>query len=151
MANVSWILVADRTRARLLHVLPHEQEPFPTVACFTHAAGRLRPRERDSDEPSRVVHPAGHASALEPHEDREHVEAVRFAAELVDYLERSRQDGRFDRLIIIAPPKFLGVLRNAWTPSLQRMVEREETHDLLGLSDVELQVRLEDLVAARVG
>lgn len=148
MTAVDWILIADRSKAKLLHVLPTGHRPFPTLACFAHSESRLQPRERDSQEPSRVIHPAGYASALEPHEDREHVEARRFAAELADYLERSRQEGRFDRLTVIAPPKFLGVLRVAWTPSLRSMIQAEFDQDLTPLPEAELQLRLDQLTAA---
>lgn len=148
MSAVDWILVADRSKAKLLHVLPEGQGPFPTLACFIHDESRLQPRERDSQEPSRVIHPAGYASALEPHEDREHVEARRFAAELADHLERCRQEGRFDQLTVIAPPKFLGVLRSAWTPSLRSMIHAELDQDLMTLSEAELQQRLDKLTAS---
>lgn len=144
--SICWILIADRTKARLLHVLPNGQGPFPELACFVHEAGRLQPRDRDSDEPGRVIHPAGYASAVEPHEDRDHVESTRFASELASSLERSRQEQRFDRLIVIAPPKFLGVLREEWTPALRKMIQLEIHQDLLNLPDAELQQRLEELV-----
>ncbi len=145
MPQVTWILVADRCRAKLLHILPEGQGPYPTLACWSHEAGRLQPRERDADEPGRIIHPAGYASAVEPHEDRDHVEARRFAKELVNHLEHSRQERRFDRLLVIAPPGFLGVLRDAWTPSLQAMIEHEWNYDLAGLTDAALQRRLEGL------
>lgn len=153
MSTIHWILIADRSKAKLVHALPDGQGPFPTLQCFVHEAGRLQPRERDSDEPSRVVHPAGYVSALEPHEDRDHVEATRFAAELVAHLERSRQEGRFDQLTVIAPPRFLGVLRDTWTPSLRKMIHLELHHDLMSLTAAELQKRLDELlsVASRDG
>ncbi len=150
MPPVTWILVADRCRAKLLHALPDGQGPYPTLGCWSHEAGRLQPRERDAEEPGRVIHPAGYASAVEPHEDRDHVEARRFAKELVDHLEHSRQERRLDRLLVIAPPGFLGVLRDAWTPSLHAMIDREWNLDLSGLSEADLQRRLESLNLADI-
>lgn len=146
--NITWILVANRTKARLLHAMPHGLGPSPTLACFVHEEGRLQDRERNSQEPSRVVHPGGGVSAQEPHEDREHVEAKRFAKQLTDYLEKGRQEGRFDQLTVVATPKFLGVLRDAWTPSLRKMVQAEIPRDLMTLPDAELQQRLEELMSA---
>lgn len=145
MPPVTWILVADRSRAKLFHALPDGQSPYPTLGCWSHAAGRLQPRDRDSDEPGRVVHPAGYVSAVEPHEDRDHVEARRFSKELVSHLESLRQEHRFDQFVVIAPPGFLGVLRDSWTPSLRSMIARELNLDLSGLPDSELQKRLESL------
>ncbi|MFO0918784.1 MAG: host attachment protein [Planctomycetaceae bacterium] len=145
--SITWILIADRTKAKLLHVLPHGQGPFPELASLIHEAGRLQARERDSSEPGRVIHPAGYASAVEPHEDRDHVESKRFAAEIVHHLDHCRQESRFDQLIVVAPPKFLGVLRDAWTPLLRRMVQLEVHQDLMTISATDLQRRLEELVA----
>ena len=148
--SVTWILVADRTKAKLLHALPHGQGPFPELASLVHEAGRLLPHERDSAEPGRVIHPAGYASAVEPHEDRDHVESKRFAAEIVNYLDHCRQEGRFDQLMVIAPPKFLGVLREAWPPPLKKLVHLEIDQDLLTVPAAELQRRLEELAAESI-
>lgn len=145
MGTVDWILVADRTRAKLFHAIPGGHGPFPVLACFTHEQGRLLPQERNTDKPGRAVHPAGWTSAVEPHEDADHVENRRFAAELVSYLERGRLERRFDRLTVIAPPKFLGVLRDAWKSSLKPLIGTEIPQDLMQLSDAELQQRLESL------
>lgn len=144
--SVTWILIADRTKAKLVHVLPHGEGPFPELASLAHEAGRLQPRERDSSKPGRVIHPAGYASAVEPHEDRDHVESRRFAAEIVHHLDHCRQEGRFDQLMVIAPPKFLGVLRDAWPPPLQKLVHREIDQDLMTVPVAELQRRLEELM-----
>lgn len=143
MSGVTWILVADRSRAKLLHRLPDGQVPYPTLHCWSHGPGRARVSERKSDQPGRVAHPAGYYSALEPHEDLDHVEARRFAAELTSYLEGCRLENRFDELIVVAAPKFLGTLRESWSPALGRMVVRELNADVTGLSDADLQSYLE--------
>ena len=150
MTQVTWILVADRCRAKLLHVLPEGQGPYPTLACWSHEAGRIQPRERDAEEPGRIIHPAGYASAVEPHEDRVHVEARRFSKELVNHLEQCRQEHRFDRLVVIVPPGFLGVLRESWTPSLHSMIVGELNLDLTGLAEADLQKRLQSLAVSEI-
>lgn len=143
MTGVTWILVADRSRAKLLHRLPAGEGPYPTLQCWDHASGRVRISDRKSDQPGRVAHPAGYYSALEPHDDPDHVEAKRFAGELSSYLESCRVENQFDSLIVIAPPKFLGTLRESWSPSLGRMVAHESNVAVAGLSDAELQSYLE--------
>lgn len=145
MATIDWILVCDRTRAKLFHALPAGQGPFPVLACLIHEQGKLSSQERNTDKPGRVVHPAGWQSAVEPHEDADHLESRRFASELVEDLERGRQERRFDRLIVVAPPKFLGVLREAWTPSLKALICTEIAQDWMTLPAAELQERLEAL------
>lgn len=147
MPVIDWILIADRTRAKLFHVLPDGLGPSPVLACFTHEQGRLLPQERNTDKPGRVDHPAGWTSSVEPNEDTEHVESRRFAAVLVGHFELARQEKRFDRLTVVAPPKFLGVLRGAWTASLRTLIRAETPLDLMRLSDKELQERIKILMA----
>lgn len=150
MEKTCWILVADRAKARLLHALPDGQGPFPVLKCYVHEEGRRRDKDRDSAEPGRVIHPAGYVSAVEPHEDRNHLEARKFASILIDDLERNSLENRFDQLMVIAPPKFLGVLREAWYPDLKKKIFLEVSQDLMPLSDAELQQRLEGLMEATV-
>jgi len=148
MLTVDWILVADRSRGIVLHALPHGVRPYPTLASFVHVEGRQTPQERDSDVSGRIQHPGGARSTIEPHEDRWHVEARRFAKKLADFLEHDSLNGRFDRLIVIAPPAFLGVLREAWPPHVRDRIVCEIDDDLLPLPESELQTRLANIVAS---
>lgn len=145
--SVDWVLVADRSRARLYHVLPEKQRPFPVLKAFVHEAGRLLRHEVESDIPGRIYHPGGARSLVEPHEDVEHRESRKFAAEINDYLEQACRERRFDRLIVVAPPDFLGVLREERPASVQKCVIHEVGKELAGLSDAQLQERLDDILA----
>uniref|UniRef100_A0A7C4LJW9 Host attachment protein n=1 Tax=Schlesneria paludicola TaxID=360056 RepID=A0A7C4LJW9_9PLAN len=146
MATVDWVLVADRSRARLLHALPGGKKPWPILASFIHVEGRQSPQELQSDAPGRIFLPGGARTAAEPHEDRVHVEARRFATHLAGILDRDRQERRFDRLFVIAAPTFLGVLREVWPVTLRRTVAGEVDLDLMNLEENELQARLMQIV-----
>ena len=148
MPTIDWVLVADRSRARLLHVLPNGTRPWPTLASFIHAAAKLSRQDRETDVPGRMQLPGGARSAVEPHEDPEHSEARRFASQLAAHLDRARQEARFDRLIVVAAPMFLGVLRESWPSPLRARIAFEVDRNLAGLSDPVLQTRLSDLLAA---
>lgn len=152
MNTVDWILVADRTRAEVLHALPDHLGPFPVLNSFIHTEGRLQPQDRDSDSPGRLSTPGGAHTAVEPHEDRWRVEAQRFAHQIVGFLDQARHDRRFDRLIVIASPPFLGVLRAAMPDVLQRCVCHEDAVNLLPMTESERQKRLVCIAAeARQG
>jgi protein required for attachment to host cells len=147
MNTVDWILVADRSRALILHALPQNLGPYPTLASFAHPEGRLRSQDRDSDTSGRVSLPGGIRSTVEPHEDSWHVEARRFAKDLADVLQNDRQNGRFDRLFVVAPPAFLGVLREALPGTVRKTIAAEIAEELLSLPAAEWQSRLEKMVA----
>lgn len=145
---VDWVLVADRSRACLFHALPDGLRPWPTVASFVHEQGRLSDRDLQSDAPGRLARFGGASSGVESQEDRAHVEARRFATQLVDYLDHARHSRRFDRLVLVAPPKFLGVLREASPAPLRALTALEVNQDLMALTEAELQQRLPTIVSS---
>jgi protein required for attachment to host cells len=65
-----------------------------------------------------------------------------FAAEVVEYLSRARQEHRFDDLLLVAPPLFLGVLRQVMPRSLSSLVTREINKEYTELSAEEIPARL---------
>lgn len=118
----TWILVADEARARVLearradgHVVERES--------FIHEEGRQHARDVVADRLPRAQESVGGARhAIEPHTDLETVEASRFAHELAAALEAGRVDHRYERLVLVAPPRFLGTLRAVLPEEVQRHV-----------------------------
>lgn len=148
LETVDWILVADRCRACLLHVMPENIGGITTLAAYLHTEGRLQSHERDSDTPGRIQLRGEARSTFEPHEDRQHVEARRFANELAESLQHERNRGHYDRLFVVAPPSFLGVLREAWPKSVRDTIVHEEAAELMNLPEPERLLRLTRIVAA---
>lgn len=146
--TVDWVLVADRSRGRILSTTTDAVGHYATQATFTHEEGRLQRHEMESDSPGRVYRTGGSRSGVDPHEDPEHRESRKFATELSDYLDKARQQNLFDRLIVVAPPAFLGVLRAHWTPRIQSCLAHEVHHELCGLSDAQLQSRVADILSS---
>ncbi len=102
-------LVADGQHARVLE----REVPFGRWSERESESIRNRPsHERGTERPGRVQESAGSARhAIEPRSDP-HREAKRdFAGHLADRLEA--EAARYDRLLLVAPPAFLGDLRAA--------------------------------------
>ncbi len=146
--SVDWILVADGSRARVLHLRQAEPPVLATLTTLVHPESRESRQERESAEPGRFQMQGGARTAVEPHTDPQQLEEVRFAAEVADHLERARQEHRFDRLIVFAPPHFLGVLRKAWSPLLQQRIVREVDKNFAHETEAQLAERLTPHVAA---
>lgn len=144
--SVDWILVADRSRARIFTTPQDETGHFPTRVTFIHEEGRLQRHEMESDSPGRVYHPGGSRSGVDPHEDAEHRESRKFATQLSAYLDKAAQEHQFDRLIVVAPPAFLGVLRDHWTLPVHTRITQEIHKELAGLGDSQLQKRLVEIL-----
>ena len=82
---------------------------------------------------------ASHASHEPPRDKGER----RFLSDLADHLEQVMRDHNFDDLIIVAPPRALGVLRKALSAGLQRRLVATDPHDRLDatLSEVHDHLR----------
>jgi len=71
-------------------------------------------REQGTDRPGRVVGSVGTARSAVEQSDWHHIAKERFAGEIADALYRHAHDNRFDELVVIAPAKVLGNLRQAF-------------------------------------
>jgi protein required for attachment to host cells len=144
--KVTWILVADGARARILHSEGWGSglTPVPGQARQT-----TNPPTRDqvSDRPGRVHESANSARhAITPRVDWHRYEKHLFAGELAAVLNRAGQEKSFDRLVLVAPPHTLGDLRAALDKNTHKMVAAELDKDLTGLSLDDLQAQLEKIM-----
>lgn len=65
-----------------------------------------------------------------------------FVKRVSSYLDKARNAHRYDRLHLVAPPKFLGQLRKELGKEVQKCVTSELPKDLSWLSERELAARL---------
>lgn len=61
------------------------------------------------------------------------------ALELAKVLDKAREERRFERLVLIAPPEMLGDLRNSLPDQVRRHVVHEINKDLSELSEDDLR------------
>jgi protein required for attachment to host cells len=138
MAN-TWIVAADASRARILQVAGREEQ-LTEIEDMLNPDGRLDDREIISDAHPRF---SGHGgmgrpgarSTSGPGSDREETSAQEHATELFakrvgDYLDKARNQRRYDRLYLVAPPKFLGLLRKELGKEVAKLVADELPKDL---------------------
>ncbi|MDE2156876.1 MAG: host attachment protein [Xanthomonadaceae bacterium] len=138
----TWILVADRARARLL-AIGSSEKALNEVACFTNPDGRAPGRHATTERAPRVnesVGPARHA--IEPHTSLREKSEDHFAHTLIDALERGHHEHQFDQLILVAPAHFLGVMHDCLDKPLRACVVDEIRHDLTALPLAEIYPRL---------
>jgi len=145
--HVTWVLVADGQRARILQ----NDGPGKGLAPVPPGEiGHANPptREQGADRPGRTQESVGGARhAMEPRADWHRAEKARFAAELAGRLERAARDDAFERLILIAPPQPLGDLRKALPESVRARVAAEIDKDLTHAADAEVARHLAAVLA----
>lgn len=126
-----WILVADSSAARI-YAARHRRAPLELVESLSHEASRLHPRDLGTDVPGRVhdrFGPGRHS--LDAGQQIKAEERLRFAREISGQLTEAHRLKRFDKLVVMAGPAFLGTLRECFPKSLTESVVAEVPKDLV--------------------
>lgn len=143
---VTWILVADGVRAR---VLANEGPGKGLVEAFDRdfIGENALMREAVSDKPGRTQESATtDRHAMEPRTDWQRFEKHQFARRMAEILEAAAKQKMFDRLVLIAPPQALGDLRAELGRHAKDRITGELDKDLTHVAIHDLPGYLGDLV-----
>ena len=143
--KLTWILVADSTRARIF-TTDTPSSPLEEIEDLSHTEGRLHDREMTSDLPGRIKSSGGGRHALEQPTDPKKHEADSFAHLVAQYLEDAYNVNRFDQLLIVAAPSFLGMLRNHLSEPIKQRVCFELVKDITTLSAADIRQHLPEFL-----
>jgi protein required for attachment to host cells len=125
------ILVADQAEAVFYDSSSLVDAPRE-VARITDPVAHLHDRDLMSDRPGRSYESVGGARhAIDRENDPRQREAVRFARRIARRLDEARRKDEFERLVVVAGPPFLGLLREAMSKPTKACVEREIRKDLV--------------------
>lgn len=141
MSN-TWVVVADSSRARFLSLVSRH-EPLGEFDGLIHAEGRLREQDEVSDKQGGIA--GGHgegAHNFEAPTDLKHHDAEVFAKQIGDRLEHGRVNHEYDRLILVAPPAFLGVLRQELNDHVQELVKASLDKNLVAEDEAVIREHL---------
>ncbi len=139
--KLTWILIADSTRARVF-TADTPSSPLEEIEDFSHAVGRLHDREMTSDLPGKIKSVGGGGHAFEQPTDPKKHEADNFARNVAQFLEDAHNANRFEQLLIVAAPSFLGLLRNNLPKQIKKLVHFELDKDLTILSAADIRQHL---------
>jgi protein required for attachment to host cells len=146
----TWIVSGDSSRARILQVTGPDR--LEEVESFDNPKGRMHNRDARGDAYPRFnghggVGKAGTGQSGGPGNDREEITPAEHSAEvfsrqLAEYLDKARIAHRFDRLYLVAPPKFLGFIRKELGKEVGKLVHEEIHKDFssLNLRDLAKQI-----------
>jgi protein required for attachment to host cells len=124
----TWIIAADASRARVLQVADRDQRLLE-IEDLLNPEGRVDDRQLTTGAHPRYRGSSGPASDREETGAAEHA-TERFAKRLGDYLDKARNERRYDELVLLAPPKFLGMVRKKLGKEVQKLVSEEIPKDL---------------------
>lgn len=134
--NSTWIVSADRGRARIFQE-SEQNKPWEEIESMVSPSARTRTSEEYTDKlgphaAGKSIHNTGGAlpnSQYEPPQTPEEHETEVFAKDICAYLLKGKQEGRFDKLALVAAPGFLGALRGELDAQLKPMVSYEINKD----------------------
>jgi protein required for attachment to host cells len=144
----TWILVAHEGGARLF-ANDGIGNGLALVESIDHPKGRARDRDLASDRPGRSFRKnsgdprrASMGQSESPH-DRV---VSDFSRELADKLRQARVQNQFDRLVLVAPPRFLGLLRSSLDGPTSQLIIGTIHKDLATSNEAELIQHLGEVI-----
>jgi len=127
--QVTWIAVADGSRSKVFRVAGRGRLKLESETVVPHPPSR----EINADRPGRTFDSTGQGRhAKEPPTDPHDKAEADFLHGLARQLGAAHERKAFDRLVVVAPPRALGILRDAYPKQLAKAVTREIAHDLTG-------------------
>jgi len=121
---ITWIVSADSARARVLQVADREKR-LAEIEDLLNPEGKLHEGDLVSD-------------TEEPSDAHEHSIDL-FSKRVGEYLEKARTQHRYDKLYLVAPPKFLGKLRKNLGREVEKLLADELDKDLYRANARELE------------
>lgn len=127
----TWFVVADGMRARILRRTDDRRLVPATDHDLYDAAVHGFARDLKSDAPGRVFDTgSGARHAVEPRHDPHEFEKERFGKYVASVINEAAARDAFEQLVLVAPPRALGVLRAALDERARGRILEEVPKDL---------------------
>lgn len=142
-AGSTWFLLADGRRARVL------VEPCRGAQLSEDWSMEIGPDELYDvqDRPPRAFESASPARhAMDKGRNLHEAEEEKFIKRVAERLTQAEKQKQFDHLAIAAPPRALGLLRNALSNAVQARVRAETPKDLVDENADNLRDRLRNMM-----
>ena len=136
--TTTWILSANRSNASLFES-DWPGSSIRRLQDIPHPQGRMQNKDIDTDKPGRVFDSFGNGrhSTSPKQEPTEHI-AQQFALDLAEILNKGRLTHAYNNLVLIAEPKFLGVLRAALDKNTESLVTQTVNKELIDVREQDL-------------
>lgn len=138
-----WIVVADGSRARIFSRAKKFSDSN-LIETFDHPEGRAHDGELTTDQPGRMSESTSPAQrALRTDVSPKDKEQNDFARQLAGRIDKARTSNKFEHLVLVAAPAFLGKLRGELGQS-QNCVVASVDKDLTQSSDADIGNAVDD-------
>ena len=126
-----WVLVAESSRAKL-YSAENRQAPLVEIGDFVHPEARLHEGDLVADQSGSDGGSVGQGRhVLDNKTNARDTEKTGFAKTLAHRFEAARNEKAFNRLVLIAPPSFLGLLRDNLSDEVMELVTEQIDKNLV--------------------
>lgn len=138
----TWVVVAESSRAKIFE-LNKKNTPLKELQDFIHPASKLHEQKISSDlsGSSRVSYGHGSHKMNSQTSIKKH-EIKAFAKTISEYIEKARNKGKFQKLILMSPPSFLGQLRKQLSSETFKRIVSEIDKNLVKHKTCDIQAHL---------
>ena len=146
-----WILVCDASRA-VLYGTEKKGEEWETVGSYSHPESRMKNSELTSTEPGHSAKSKGDSrhTVMEPQTSPKEAEKEHFAQQLATVVNAGARKKTYDRLVLIAPPHFAGILEKHLSTETKKRLMKTLHKDYTFTNIREARQRLEEEVFAPI-
>jgi protein required for attachment to host cells len=139
--HADWVIVCDGKKALVLENAGDEKFlNLKTREVFDHPDAKTS--EIGTDAPGRSYSSVGHGRSAVEQADYHTQGEERFLQKLAAHLDAAVKAGQIKSLVIVAPPRALGVLRPAYSHDLRKALQAEVDKDFVKMPVHEIEKHL---------
>jgi protein required for attachment to host cells len=135
----SWVLVANGSQARIFN-LDEPKKNISLVKEFSHPESRMKTDKLSSDRQGHYMSGGTQGStqgsgSFQEATDPKTYELERFAMELTKTLDEGRAANKFEKVVLVASPHFLGLLKQSMSDQLGKAVSHTIQKDYTAINE----------------
>jgi protein required for attachment to host cells len=134
----AWVMVGDGQKALFFRNEGDSTYPNLEIVEVLHH-GNPSTSQQGSDRPGRTHSSVGTARSAMQETNWHKLEKHRFAKDIADALYSAAHSGRYDKLVIAAPPMIMGDLRKAMHKEVSDKIVAEVSKDLTNMPAHEIE------------
>jgi protein required for attachment to host cells len=139
--NGDWVVVCDGAKALILENAG-DAAALNLKTKEVHAQTDEKTSEQGTDAPGRSINSVGARRSAMEQTDWHEQDEERFLTDLSKRLNAAVMAGEAKSLVLVAPPRALGLIRQAATPNLRKAVRAEIDKDFVKMPVHEIEKHL---------
>ncbi|HEY0720166.1 MAG TPA: host attachment protein [Gammaproteobacteria bacterium] len=138
----SWVLVANGSQARIFN-LDEPKKSITLIKEFTHPESRMKTDKLSSDRSGHFMSSGTQGSgSFNEAIDPKSYEFERFAMELAKALDEGRAANKFGKVVLVASPHFLGLIKQNMSEQLSKAISHTIQKDYTAVTERDMLEQL---------